>query len=79
MKILLAIIIGCIAAYFGYLLDAEIVSLIMDAVPKHSEWYGFVKLVAWLVVLFFTAGIIIYLSVAVAGLAFIIIDSIFDR
>jgi hypothetical protein len=61
MKALITVTTFILLAYLGFWIDSEIVKAIINECPK-SEWIGLIKIGVWIVVLFFTAGLILGLS-----------------
>ncbi len=70
MKNIISFLIGlavfvCIIVYF----DGWLVNLILDAVPDSAvEWLKLIRIGVWIVVLMFTFGIALAISVFIGGL-----------
>jgi uncharacterized protein involved in cysteine biosynthesis len=71
MKALITVTTFCLLAFLGFWIDSEIVKAIMSEVPKKSEWIGIIKIGVWIVILFFTTGLIFGLSALISSFIFI--------
>lgn len=75
MKLLLSIIVGLVIGYLIFFqLDPFIVRSIVDMISAPSEWVGVTKFIAWVVVLVFTGGLGIWISVVFVGFVWSILD-----
>ena len=70
MKVLLSILVGLVVFWLVFFkIDPAIISWVMSNVPESaSEWFGLIKIGVWLVVVGFTAGLGIWLSLMVGGI-----------
>jgi uncharacterized protein involved in cysteine biosynthesis len=75
MKAIITIVTFCLLAFLGFWIDSEIVKAIMDEVPKSSEWLGLIKIGVWVIILFFTTGLIFGLSAFISGLIYVVIKN----
>jgi hypothetical protein len=67
MKALASIIVGIITFYLIiFQFDPWVVGMIMDAVPP-TEWFALIKIIVWIVVLFFTLSFAIWFSIFIGS------------
>jgi hypothetical protein len=65
MKLIITTIVFFACAYIGFKIDCAIVSYILSNIPK-NEWFD-MKIIMWFVVLFFTSGLILSISLLIAA------------
>lgn len=62
-KILSFIVSLVIGILLGLYVDSKIVNIILHSIPsEYSSWLGFIKIISWFFIIWFTFGLIFFLS-----------------
>ena len=67
MKTIVSILLGLVIFYLIFFqLDPAIVSWIISKVPVSAgEWLGLIEVIVWIIVILFTGGLGIWLSITI--------------
>lgn len=80
ISIAIGVAVGLGFIFFGYQIDSLIVNSIVDSLPKeYNQWSQMVFIFSWILIAFFSLGIILSLAFAVGASVFMLMKMFLDK